>query len=171
VVLGAGNWKEGSAAIFYKLHQGLQFYPMGNGGFVDVRDVARLAIRVMEEEGYFRLLTTGHTVRYKELFNEISKRIGRRPPSIYAGPLLSEVVWRLLVPVKWLTGRQPAINKETARAAQCITEYDNALSLQVRGFSYTPLEQTLDDIAERFLDARRKKFQPAILDFTAEHLA
>jgi len=170
IILGAGVWDDGSATIFHRINKGMPVYPKGRNGYVDVRDVALLALRILEQEEMYRVIASGHTVGYYELFSEISTRLNAQKPKIAVGPLTSEVIWRLLVPLRWITGRQPVINKETSRASQCFPEYDNSASLAVPGFSYTPLEKTLDDIAEKYLAAREKNFTPAYLDFSTEYL-
>jgi hypothetical protein len=76
----------------------------------------------------------------------------------------------LFVPVKWVTGRVSVINKETVRASQSFPEYDSSASLQIPGFEYSDLPRTLDDIAEKYLQAREKKFTPLFLDFAPHHL-
>lgn len=170
IILGPGNWKDGSATIYYRLGRGMPFYPKGQNGFVDVRDVALLSLLVMEQPGSWRVMASGHTIGYKDLFQEICRRIGKTPPRIPVGPLASELLWRLFVPVRWLTGRQPVINKETARAAQCFPTYNHAHSLSVPGFRYTDLVKTLDDTAREYLIAKEKNFITRYLDFPETYL-
>ena len=162
IVLGAGKWKSGSAEIFYRIGRGMPAYPIGANGYVDVRDVALMAIRLMEEPGYQRVIASGHSVSYKDLFTGIATRIGKSPPILRVGPIASELLWRIFVPYRWLTGRLPVINKEMTRAAQCFPEYDNSASLQIRSFGYTPFDRTLDDIAIEYLNAAKKKIYPGI---------
>ena len=168
IILGAGDWKSGSATIFHQIGKGMPAYPLGKNGYVDVRDVCDLALRVMEGGEPRRLLVSGHSVSYRDLFSAIAARIGKRPPRIPVGPVLSEVLWRLFLPVKWVTGRLPVINREMNRAAQCAPEYDNRVSLTIPGFQYTPLGRTLDDIAEVYLLAKEKKFAPGRLHFQGD---
>ncbi len=170
IILGAGVWQEGSATVFHRIGQGMPVYPKGQNGYVDVRDVALLAIYLMEQEQSYRVLANGHTIGYRELFSQIAERLDAVKPRFAIGPIASELAWRLIVPARWITGKQSVINKETARASQCFPEYDNSASLKVPGFRYTPLEKSLDDIAVKYLEAREKKFSPGFLDFSAEYL-
>ncbi|HLF64766.1 MAG TPA: NAD-dependent epimerase/dehydratase family protein [Saprospiraceae bacterium] len=170
IILGAGVWHEGSASIYHRIGKGMPIYPRGQNGYVDVRDVALLAIRMMEQDQKYRVIASGHTIGYRELFSEIAQRLDAPVPKVAVGPVVSEVVWRLMVPIRWTTGKQPVINKETTRAAQCFPEYDNSASLKVPGFRYTPLEKTLDDIAREYQLARKKRFAPGFLDFNGEYL-
>ena len=171
IILGAGDWYDGSATIFHRIGKGMPLYPRGQNGYVDVRDVALLSIRILEQESSYRVIASGHTIGYRDLFAAIAQRLDAPMPRVPLGPVVSEAAWRVMVPVRWVTGRQPVINKETARAAQCFPEYDNTASLTVPGFRYTPLEKTLDDIAERYLLARKKNFAPGYLDFPDQYLS
>lgn len=168
IILGAGVWQEGSATVFHRVGQGMPVYPGGNNGFVDVRDVCALALAIMEQDLQCRVIANGHMITYKKLFSEIARRIDAAPPRILFGPLAAEVLWRLFVPVRWITGRQPVINKHTVRMSQCTVEYRNSASLAIEGFRYTPLGKTLDDIATQYRSAREKKFAPAFLEYDAE---
>lgn len=170
IILGAGVWQDGSATIFHQIGKGMPVYPRGQNGYVDVRDVALLAIRIMEQEKNCRVIANGHTIGYQELFSQIASRLNAQKPWIPVGPITSEIVWRAIVPLRWITGRQSVINKETTRASQCFPEYDSSASLKVPGFRYTPLHKSLDDIAEKYLIARKKNFAPGFLDFTDEYL-
>ncbi|HPE42846.1 MAG TPA: hypothetical protein PKV88_02100 [Bacteroidales bacterium] len=44
IVLGAGNWANGSAAIIHTVNNGLKFYTKGINGFVDVKDLTEVMI-------------------------------------------------------------------------------------------------------------------------------
>ena len=50
IILGAGNWRQGSPQLFHRVYKGLRIYTPGSAGFVDVRDVSRAMIELMENE-------------------------------------------------------------------------------------------------------------------------
>jgi nucleoside-diphosphate-sugar epimerase len=170
IILGAGNWEDGSATIFHRINKGMPLYPRGQNGYVDVRDVALLAIKILEQDQSYRVIANGHTVGYRELFTRVAQRLDAPMPRVPVGPVISETVWRLMVPVRWITGKQPVINKETTRASQCFPVYDNSASLSVPGFRYTDLDLTLDDVADVYRRARGKKFEPGYLDIPDRYL-
>ena len=49
IILGPGFWNKGSSMLFTKVWQGLKFYTKGSTGYVDVRDVAKIMIRLGSE--------------------------------------------------------------------------------------------------------------------------
>jgi len=71
VIIGAGNWKQGSCQLIQKVAKGLQFYPKGSTGFVDVRDVARAAILLMESDiSGERYILNGANWSYQKFFTQ-----------------------------------------------------------------------------------------------------
>ena len=51
IVLGPGQWGKGSSQLFVKAWEGLNVYPFGGTGYVDVRDVAEIVGLMMENKG------------------------------------------------------------------------------------------------------------------------
>ena len=47
IILGGNNWDNGSSAIFKSIYNEIKWYTEGTSGFVDVRDVAKAMIRLM----------------------------------------------------------------------------------------------------------------------------
>ena len=50
VLLGAGLWQKSSARIFDVVYKGLNYYTLGETGFVDVLDVVTIMITLMKSE-------------------------------------------------------------------------------------------------------------------------
>ncbi|MFZ4772346.1 MAG: NAD-dependent epimerase/dehydratase family protein, partial [Ferruginibacter sp.] len=48
IILGAGNWNEGSSKIFQSIYNEFPWFADGTTGFVDVRDVAKAMIALMD---------------------------------------------------------------------------------------------------------------------------
>ena len=151
IILGSGFWKNGSLQIVNKLASGLAYYPVGSSGFVDVRDIARLAlIRLRTASHPGRMLVNGWNGSYKRLFDLLSDSLGVKTPGIRVPPWLAEIAWRVLLPVHWITREQMSITRYTTRSTSAQVEFDNSLSLELDGFSYTPIEKTTKDIGERY---------------------
>jgi hypothetical protein len=51
LILGSGFWKVGTNGFFNHVWRGSKFYPEGTTGFVDVRDIADFALRMLDHEG------------------------------------------------------------------------------------------------------------------------
>jgi len=163
VILGAGSREKGAGQLFQKIGKGFPFYPPGGTGFVDVRDVVRFMIRLMESDiSGERFILNGENRSYKSLFDAIAKATNKKPPSIKSSYFLNEIFWR----VEWLRGRLSGkrilITRETARHSSRTFIYENWKSLNAFDFQYTPIGKTIEDMGKQFLETsgvERKIFQ------------
>ncbi|GAB4252403.1 MAG: NAD-dependent epimerase/dehydratase family protein [Saprospiraceae bacterium] len=168
-VLGSGFWRgrTSTGKLFHTIWQGLKFYPPGSTGWVDVRDVVRFMVKLMESdiEGE-RYILSAENRTFKWVFDRIAAALDVPPPSIRANAFLREMAWRAAWLQSKLTGTPPLITKETARSSATTKLYDNSKSLSAfDGFQYTPIESTIDEMAEQFLKAAEKGFEPMLLSF------
>lgn len=145
VLFGPGNWDESSLKIMRTLHNGLSYYTTGGNAFVDVRDVATIIRRLIEQEiSGERYLVTGQNLKFKELFDQICAQLNVKAPSKKAGPFLVKLAWRLAGIAARLRGKRPTITKESAASSMRTTLYSNEKVLAAfPDFQFTPLEDTI----------------------------
>lgn len=154
VMFGPGNWEESSLKIMRTLKNGLKYYTPGGNAFVDVRDVALVIRRLMEEEVVGeRFLVTGQNLLFKELFDKICKELKVKAPYKVAGPFLTGLAWRLSGIVARIKGKRPTITKESAESSQKIRVYSNEKILkQLPGFTFRSIEDTIRNTIAGKLD-------------------
>ncbi len=164
MVLGSGFWHVGTGRIFYQIYHGLQLYPMGQNGFVDVRDVAQFIVLLLERsiQGE-RYILNAENIPFGILFAQIADALGVRRPSFRVTPLLAEVGWRIEWLKSQLLGTEPLLTRDSARASMGCYSYRNNKSLSIGGFAYRPVQQTIQDTAAQFLEASRDGFSPRVL--------
>lgn len=164
IVLGSGFWDVGSAKFFRQINDGLKFSPIGRSGFVDVRDVARFMVLLLESDvnGERYILNAENTL-YRDFFKMIATALNAKTPPITVTPLLAEVAWRVEWLKEKLLGVDPMVTKETARNSVSSFYYGNEKSLAAFDFKYRPLEQTIREIGAQFLEARADGFKPLVL--------
>jgi nucleoside-diphosphate-sugar epimerase len=145
VMFGPGSWEESSLKIFRTLHKGLKYYTQGSNAFVDVRDVTKLILKLIEtEKTGERYLVTGSNRKFKELFDEISRQLNVKAPYKLAGPFLTGLAWRLSGILGRIQGKRPTITKESARSSQRHSVFSNEKLLKdFPDFRFTPLEETI----------------------------
>ena len=112
VMFGPGSWEDSSLKIFRTLHKGLKYYTKGSNAFVDVRDVTKFILMLVEtEKTGERYLITGTNLKFKELFDQISTQMNERAPFRLAGPFLIRLASRLSGILGRLQGKRPTITK------------------------------------------------------------
>lgn len=144
VILGPGKWDDSSTAMFKTVHKGLSFYTEGSNAFVDVRDVAKVMIQLMESEiESERFLVTGENLNFREVFNLISDEMQKPRPKINVSKELSEFGWRYEGIRSRITNSEPRITKETSRAAHRKYIYSHEKLKSAIGFEPTPIKETI----------------------------
>jgi nucleoside-diphosphate-sugar epimerase len=145
IILGGNNWDNGSSAIFKSIYNEFKWYTEGASGFVDVRDVAKAMIHLMNSNiTGERFIISGENLSYKEIFYLIAKYFGKNPPPRKVSPALAEIVWRAEALKSFFTGQKRLLTKETARTSQATVRYDNSKILNsLPGFNFTPIAETI----------------------------
>jgi nucleoside-diphosphate-sugar epimerase len=65
--------------------EGSPFYPVRTNGFVDVRDVAEFAVRMLDYQGEEeKFLMIGDNIPYKTFLEKIAQHIHKKAPHIVA---------------------------------------------------------------------------------------
>ncbi|HXL55402.1 MAG TPA: NAD-dependent epimerase/dehydratase family protein, partial [Chitinophagaceae bacterium] len=152
IILGAADWNKGSSAIFKKMYNEFPWYTNGVTGFVDVQDVVKAMILLMESDiSNERFIISAENISYGELFTLIAKAFNKKAPDKKVTPLLAELVWRADGFKSLFNGNQPLVTKETARTAQAKVYFDNSKLLQfLPQFQYTPLPESITRICSEY---------------------
>ena len=152
-VLGYGDWNQSSAGIFKSAWNEMPWYTTGINGFVDVQDVARATIQLMESDySGERFIVNGDNLAFREIYNQIARGLGKRPPYRQAGKYMAALAWRLAYLQSLLTGKPPLLTRESAKVARSRTYFDNKKVLNaLPGFAFTPLETTIKDACTQYL--------------------
>jgi nucleoside-diphosphate-sugar epimerase len=152
IILGPGNWNKGSSKLFTTVYKSLNFYTGGENGFVDVNDLAKIMIRLMESDiSGEQFIVSAENVTYWQFFQWMAEALKVKPPEKKAGKLLSSLTWRALKVKELVTGEKSSITRETAQTAQQVYRYDNSKLLKTIDFKYTPIKQTIQKTATIFL--------------------
>lgn len=156
IIIGEGDWDNGSAALVKIVHREFPYYTHGINAWVDVLDVVKAMHMLMKSEtsGERFILSAGN-FSYKEMFTMMAEAMGKKPPYKPAGKLLSALVWRLSALQSLLTGKPATITRETAMVAQRKALYNNTRLMEViPQFSYTPIRQSVERIGKAYLKGK-----------------
>ncbi len=151
VIIGEGNWNEGSSRLISQVVKGLPFYPIGGTGFVDVKDVAEAMIVLMESDiSAERFILNGINTTYQDFFQQVAAAFQKKAPRFKITPLIAALSWRFAKPLSWITRKPPLITKETAQLMQSRYFYDNSKLQKMAGYTYRTLEETLQRITRNY---------------------
>lgn len=150
VIIGANAGFDGSGAIFKLVKEGLSFYTRGATGIVDVADVAKSMILLMNsEESGERYTISAENYHYQQFFGEIAKGFGVKAPAKEAKPWMLGIAWRAAKLASLFTGKPPALTSDAARSSLNESLYSNEKIKHTTGIAFKPLKQSIGEVCER----------------------
>ncbi|GMV78074.1 MAG: NAD-dependent epimerase [Chitinophagaceae bacterium] len=154
IILGTSDWNKGSTEIFKTAYNEFPWYTEGTTGFVDVKDVAKAMIALMNSNiTAERFILSSENCMYKDIFTKIAIAFNKKPPHKKVTPFLANVVWRWEAIKGKLTGVAPLLTKETAKTAQTKAIFNNnKLNEYLPNFRYTSLDETIERICSELKD-------------------
>jgi len=166
LIMGAGYWHSGTCKMFKQADKGLKFYPKGGNGFVDVRDVAEVSVKLMESDiSGERFIVNAENHLFKDAFTMMAKALGRKAPFIKAPDWSIELMWRADNLKSTLLGVEPLITKELARGLQTFFQYDNSKLLKQIQHNYRSLQTIVDETAALYAENKKNAQTFAVLEF------
>jgi dihydroflavonol-4-reductase len=150
LIIGANAGIWGSGQLFETVRKGLKFYTEGTAGFVDVEDVAKCMIALMESNitGQ-RYIISAENRDYKRLTAEIAKGFNVPPPSTLAKPWMMELAWRGAAVAGYITRSRPALDKIAAKSSTQTRDFDNSKIKAVVDIEFKPISKSIAEICER----------------------
>ena len=147
IIIGPTAGTEGSGKLFETVRRGLKYYTRGSCGLVDVEDVARCMILLMNSDiTAERYIVNAENWTYKGLTDTIADCFDQKRPDIEAKPWMLELAWRSASLLATLTGKDAAVDKILARAASVEQNYDNSKLIKQTGFVFKRLKDSIAEI-------------------------
>ncbi|MFI5451093.1 NAD-dependent epimerase/dehydratase family protein [Pedobacter sp. UC225_61] len=149
VIIGKNAGFEGSGAIFKLVKDGLKFYTDGATGIVDVEDVAKAMILLMNSEvSAERYTLSADNLNYKDFFAEIATGFGIKPPQIEAKPWMLGIAWRAAKLASLFTQKAPALTRDAARSSFNLSYYSNAKVKNAIDINFKPLKESILEVCQ-----------------------
>lgn len=153
IILGEGKWDKGSCRLIDTAYHGLNFYTKGKNGYVDVLDVSRAMVQLMNSDiTNQRYILVANNIEFKELFTQMAAQFGKPTPKIAVGNTLSQIARFVYWAKSLVSGEEPLVTKETARNSLQSFIYVNDKIKNELNFKFTPIQKTI----ERACTARKE---------------
>ncbi|MBE0662330.1 MAG: NAD-dependent epimerase/dehydratase family protein [Bacteroidales bacterium] len=144
IILGPGDPHKSSAKLLSTAIKGNLFYTEGVNAFVDVRDVSRAMIALMESNlANERFIINQGNYSYRHIFNLMAEGFGKKHPRIEVKPWMFEILWRVDKFRSVISGTSPLITRETARTSSKKYLYSNEKIRKALNFSFISIEESI----------------------------
>lgn len=149
VIIGGAAGFQGSGAIFKLVKEGLSFYTKGATGIVDVEDVAKSMIALMNSKiTEERFTISAENYNYQRFFGEIARGFGVKAPAKEAKPWMLGIAWRAAKLASLFTGKPAALTSDAARSSLNESLYSNKKIIETIGITFKPLDQTIAETCQ-----------------------
>lgn len=158
VVIGEGDLNSSSSRLVaYAMHRRV-FYTKGVKGYVDVRDVARAAVRLAEtpQAAGKRFIVSAENLSFGALFSMAARVSGHWLPLIPLGRRVLTGIYKVeKLRNKWF-GRRPILSEALIANACDMSYYDNSRMKNLLNFTYTPIRETLERVIRYYKRQREQ---------------
>ncbi len=153
VILGPGRWENGSGQLFSQVKRFMPFYTEGVTGYVDVRDVAKAMVLLMQDSSINgeRFVLNSQNLSFQELFALMAKSLGKKSPRIKIKPWVVDVAYPFVYLFGVLSGKGNAISKANMKSAFSKSYYSSDKIKSRIGFNFTPIGKTVEFVAGVYL--------------------
>lgn len=156
IIIGPGNWTTGSSAMFQQIWKGMKYHSRGTAGFVDVRDVSKAMINLMESNiSGERFIINAENLTYKQVFSWIAEDLGRPVPSQEASKLLLNLAWRIAAAKQFLFGENSFITRETVISGSKKIQFSNEKIKNSILINFIPVRESVKFTSGVFLKEKK----------------
>lgn len=152
VIIGSGNWGKSSGDLFPSFEKN-PFSFSGGTAYVDVRDVAKIAVALMEKEKFGeRYILISENKKYKEVADKIRLFLGKTESKIVPEFVLKGA-YILNLMLGWLVPALRMVNKVNIKAVTEFTPISHQKIVKELDYSFISVEESLDFHLKNYQDA------------------
>lgn len=154
VIIGSGNWDSSSGLLFKNLLRGVTF--AGGAPYIDVRDVAKISVELMEREIFGeRFILVSENRRFHEVGTYVRRKFGKDAPKVIQRPLL-KIVQVFAILFGWLFPALRMVNKVSIDTVDGLSNISNKKIRQTLGYDFIPVTESLDFHLENYISDLKK---------------
>ena len=142
MIIGSGNWNESSGLIYENFTKGFTF--SGGTSYVDVRDVAKISVELMEKNIFGeRFILISENKRYSEMTNFVRNKLGKSTPKILSKSVLN-FAKILNFFFGWFIPSLKRANKVNIESVTNLNPVSNQKIRERLDYEFIPVEESLD---------------------------
>lgn len=156
MIIGSGNWGNSSGDIFPTFEKN-SFTFSGGSNYVDVRDVAKISVELMEKSIFgerFIIIAEGR--RYSELAGQIRSRLGLKKAKILTEFQLNAARWANIL-FGWLIPGLRMVTKTNIEAISSLHVISNQKIKETLDYQFIPVSESIDFHLNNYMNDKKRK--------------
>lgn len=142
LIIGSGNWNHSSGKLFKEMSNSFTF--PGSTAYVDVRDVAKIAVELMEKSIFGqRFILTSENVKYKHIADKVRKYFGKKPATIISNSILNSLPF-FSVTLGWLIPFLKLGNRTNVETIKSDSKITSKKIRETLNYTFIPIDESVD---------------------------
>lgn len=142
LIIGSGNWNNSSGTLFKELGENSYTFS-GGTSYVDVRDVAKISVELMEKNIFGeRFILISENRKYEQVANFIRQNLGKPIIKIIPNALLKAGVFLNAI-LGWLISPLRMANKVNVKSVTEFNKISNNKIKEKLNYEFIPVEESL----------------------------
>ena len=156
MIIGSGNWSQSSGELF-QTFEGNSFTFPGGTSYVDVRDVAKISIELMEKNIFGeRFLIVSETTKYADFGGQIRQKLGLKKAKILSKSLLNAGrVANILF--GWFIPKLRMVTKSNIEAVSSLNIISNQKIKERLDYHFIPVSESVDFHLNNYINDKKLK--------------
>ncbi|MEL6813078.1 MAG: NAD-dependent epimerase/dehydratase family protein [Bacteroidota bacterium] len=151
VILGEGFWDTGSGTIVKNAARGVNYYTPGGTGFVDVLDVVKAIVMLMDSDiKNERYVLVGENMYYKDVLSRLAYHFGNKAPTKKLGKGTLIFLSRLDAVRHSFFGGKRKLIRSMVNSLFTSSVYDSSKIERDLNFQFTPMDKTIKRVVENY---------------------
>lgn len=153
IIIGSGNWGKSSGELFPTFEK-MPFSFSGSSSYVDVRDVAKISINLMEKNIFGeRFIVISENKKYKEIGNLIREKMGLKKLKIISKQVLN--LARILnFFFGWLFPKLKMSNKINIESVTSENKISNRKIMEKLDCQFIPIDESVDFHLNNYIESK-----------------
>lgn len=154
LIIGSGNWNESSGTLFKELGENNYTFS-GGTSYVDVRDVAKISVELMEKNIFAeRFILVSENKKYEEIANSIKQKLGKPAVKIVPNILLKVTVFLNSI-LGWLISPLKMANKVNIKSVTEFNKISNQKIKEKLNYEFISVEESLAFHVENYIKSNK----------------
>lgn len=154
MVVGTGNWQQSSGELFSTFEKsGFTF--SGGSAYVDVRDVAKIAIDLMEKNKFGeRFILISESKKYEEIGNQIRRKLGLKDAKILSTSVLNIGKW-LNIFFGWFIPQLKMATRTNIESVNSFSTISNQKVKNTLNYDFIPVQESVDFHLNNYINDKK----------------
>ncbi|WP_407402071.1 NAD-dependent epimerase/dehydratase family protein [Chryseobacterium sp.] len=154
IIIGTGNWSQSSGELFSTFEKN-NFTFSGGTSYVDVRDVARIAIQLMAENKFGeRYIVISENRKYKDVGNFIRQKLGLKPAKILSKAVMN-FAFLLNFPFSFLFPKLKLLTRANIDSVNSMSIITNQKVVDTLSYTFIKVEDSIDFHLSNYINDKK----------------